>query len=166
MTSLLKYGVLLTPKYGQKCKFQRVTQNLRGFAYVVRDYKSAAEATSLLSSIASLAISNMYTGRSRSANAGITGGLHNHFKIHIYLTNSDLTLVQFCLLYSGTCNLGTPSGPWQMSPEQGLGWNLFYSCLGICFSRFFKELDNVSTFMTNLSPRYRLLNSDTCSTVT
>ena len=31
-------------------------QNLRGFAYIVRDYKSAAEATSLLSSVASSAI--------------------------------------------------------------------------------------------------------------
>jgi len=29
MTTLPKYGVLLTPKYGQKCKFYRVTQNLR-----------------------------------------------------------------------------------------------------------------------------------------
>ena len=55
MTSLLKYGVLLTPKYGQKCKFLRVTQNLRGFAYIARRYNSAAEATSLLSSVASLA---------------------------------------------------------------------------------------------------------------
>ena len=54
--SLPKYGVLLTPKYGQKCKFKRVTQNLRGFAYIVRVYKSAAEATPLLSLVASLAI--------------------------------------------------------------------------------------------------------------
>ena len=61
MTSLCKYGVLLTPKYGQKCKFSRVTQNLRVFAYIVRDYKSTAEATSLLSSVASLAISYIIT---------------------------------------------------------------------------------------------------------
>ena len=56
MTSLPKYGVLLTPKYGQKCKFQRVTQNLRVFAYIARRYNSAAESTSLLSSVASLAV--------------------------------------------------------------------------------------------------------------
>ena len=31
MTSLPKYGVLLAPKYGQKCKFFRVTQNLGVF---------------------------------------------------------------------------------------------------------------------------------------
>ena len=33
-----KYGVLLTPKYGQKCKFYRVTQNLRGFAHIALRY--------------------------------------------------------------------------------------------------------------------------------
>ena len=36
--------------------FMRVTQNLRVFAYIARDYESAAEVTSLLSSVASLAI--------------------------------------------------------------------------------------------------------------
>ena len=56
MTSLPKYGVLVTPKYGQKRICWRVTQNLRVFAYTARDYKSAAEATSLLSSVAPLAI--------------------------------------------------------------------------------------------------------------
>ena len=38
MTSLPKYGILLTPKYGQKCKFKRVTQNLRVFAHIARQY--------------------------------------------------------------------------------------------------------------------------------
>ena len=32
---------------------------MRGFAYIVRDYKSAAEANSLLSSVASLAINDL-----------------------------------------------------------------------------------------------------------
>ena len=48
ITSLPKYVVLLTPKYVQKCKFWRVTQNLRVFAYIARHYESAAEATSRL----------------------------------------------------------------------------------------------------------------------
>ena len=56
MTLLPKYGVSLTPKYGQKCKFYKVTQNLRVFAYVAWDYESAAEATSVATSVASLAI--------------------------------------------------------------------------------------------------------------
>ena len=58
--SLPKYGVLPTPKYGQKCKFWRVTQNLRVFAYIARRYNSAAEATSLLSSVTSLAINGSF----------------------------------------------------------------------------------------------------------
>ena len=37
-----------------------VTQNLRVFAYIARRYNSAAEATSLLSSVASLAISCIF----------------------------------------------------------------------------------------------------------
>ena len=48
MTSLPKYGVLLTPKYGQKCKFE-------SFCLHCARYNSVAEATSLLSSVASLA---------------------------------------------------------------------------------------------------------------
>ena len=55
-----KYGVLLTPKYGQKSTFQRVSQNLRVFAYIARRYDSAAESTSLLSSVALLAITRNY----------------------------------------------------------------------------------------------------------
>ena len=56
MTSLPKYEVLLTPKYGEKGKF---ILNLRVFAYAVWRYNSAAEATSLFSSVASLAITEM-----------------------------------------------------------------------------------------------------------
>ena len=37
----------------------RVKQNLRVFAYIVRRYNSAAESTSLLSSVASLAITSI-----------------------------------------------------------------------------------------------------------
>ena len=42
-------GTYLHPNtlYVQKCKFQRVTQNLRVFAYIARDYESAAEAARL-----------------------------------------------------------------------------------------------------------------------
>ena len=56
MTLLPKYGVSLTPKYGQKCKWKM--QNLRVFAYVAWDYESAAEATS----VASLAIGSLRYG--------------------------------------------------------------------------------------------------------
>ena len=56
MTSLLKEGSYLHPNMVKNANFERVTQNLRIFAYIARHYNSAAESTSLLSSVASLAI--------------------------------------------------------------------------------------------------------------
>ena len=72
MTSLPKYGVLLTPKYGQKCRF----------AYIARRYNSAFEATSLLSSVASLAIPRMTMDISK---AGISLGFRLLMGRSIYL---------------------------------------------------------------------------------
>ena len=48
-----------------------VKQNLRVFAYIVWDYKSAAEATSLLSSVALLAkkVSKLFTEKQRRTNS-------------------------------------------------------------------------------------------------
>ena len=59
MTSLPKYGVLLILKYGQKCKFQRVTQNLRVFVYIARDPSATEE--DLSSQLGCLVGNNLFT---------------------------------------------------------------------------------------------------------
>ena len=48
-------GFYLHPNMVKNANFIGVMQNLRVFAYIARDYESAGEASSLLSSLASLA---------------------------------------------------------------------------------------------------------------
>ena len=78
-------------------------------------------------------------------------------------------------LYSGD-TLGTKgSVPWiEVSLEWWLVWDLliinqqviflYIFCLGICCSNYFKQLDNVSKIMINLSLRYCMLNCHKRST--
>ena len=128
--------------------------NFRVFAYVVRDYKSAAEATSLVSSVASLAISSC------SWNIDFSR-IFKNFKSNTALqrcakVDKGGLYRAFICLWSSVNPLIRPMG-WHLQPS--------YLTLWHCFIDIDKK--NLGAYLTRLALQrfFKWIASDACDNI-
>ena len=165
MVMQIKLIVVVVVVVGQKCKLQRVTQNLRVFAYIARSCNSAAESTSLLSSVASLRTTTpggeggtLYTWKLRPKGVRFSGsrymkekGIHELTiwkgrKIYLLIISKRHTIFQV-LFFNGWYMTGVPflsqmvykSVRGWTSGQSFLAWN-FVEGFPSCF--FFYTCEN------------------------